>query len=324
MALLDDLVAATGHGGVFAGYSLREILDVVASLARHDHMRVHPDGRTTNKTQRRLLQTPFMAHHGLSRTQYDYLLRLYEGSDLRGFGAVVDECLPAPASGVGAQSMLVCRFFATDFGPTCCGRSMRVSEIDAVAHTVGQSFSAKHVVKRCVGSCKSAWYLNKRTYHEELGEDGITVHSFYPWRDGEPQWIASKSGKQIISTRLLTAFAMALCTMRYVTAKRAPTIYARHLDHGVGSCTLRFLPSSYYIGNKTSSCPPLLAIRHDHTLYVHAHKRICRLLLLTTHDRTMHINATAHTIRTGRDSMLTLSCTPAWSASMSPPVGSTS
>lgn len=215
MAILDELAAAIAQGGMFAGYSLRTILDVLASLGRHDRMRAHPDGRITNTTQRRLLETPFRAHHGLSRTQYEYLVDLYEGSDLLGFSAAVGQSLLGPPPGVvGAETLLVSRYFACDFGPTCCGRSMTVSVIDAVAHTVGQSFAAKHVTKRCVGACKSVWYLNKRVFHEDLGEDRLTTHSFYPWHEREPEWIASKSGMQIISTRLLTTFAMALCTMR--------------------------------------------------------------------------------------------------------------
>lgn len=214
MALLDDLTAATRDGGIFAGYSLREILRIIASLSQHDVMRLHSDGRTTNKTQRRLLETPFRAHHGLSRKQYRYLVEMYDGSDLQGFGTTVGDCFPAPAQLQGPQPLLVSRYFACDFGPTCCGRTMTVRALDAVAHTVGHSFAAKHVTKRCVGACKSTWYLNKRTFREELGEDGLTTHSFYPWYEGEPEWIASKSGKVIISTRLLTTFAMALCTMR--------------------------------------------------------------------------------------------------------------
>lgn len=217
MALFDDLVEATGEGGMFAGYSLRRIYCVLASLGRHDHMRIHPDGRDTNKTQRRLLETPFMAHHNLSRTQYDFLLKLYDGSDLQGFGVGVGESWAGPGPClVGTEPVLVSRYFACDFGPTCCGRSLKVKVIDAVGHTIGHSFAAKHVVKLCMGECKSVWYLNKRTFHEELDGDGLTTHSFYAWHEREPEWIASKSGKQIISTRLLTAFAMALCTMRQV------------------------------------------------------------------------------------------------------------
>ncbi|CAM9946035.1 unnamed protein product, partial [Ectocarpus fasciculatus] len=180
MPILEDLVSATSQGGALFGFTLRKIIELFASLACHDHMPVHPDGRSTNKTQRRLLETPYIGCHGLSPTQYSFLVGLYEGSELEGFGVAIDDALPRGAPPADGTPPLVGRYFACDFGPTCCGRSMKVSSIDAVAHTIGKSFAAKHITKRCVGDCKSVFYLNKRTYHEELGEDGLRTHTFYP------------------------------------------------------------------------------------------------------------------------------------------------
>ncbi|CAM9702054.1 unnamed protein product, partial [Ectocarpus sp. 13 AM-2016] len=167
------------------GFSLRKITELFTSLARHDHMRVHPDGRRTNKTQRRLLETPFIGRHGLSSTQYDFLVGLYERSEPEGFGVGIDETLTVEFISDATPS-LVGRYFACEFGPTCCGRSMKVGELDAVAHTIGKSFAAKHVTKRCIGDCKSAFCLNKSTHHEDLGEDGLTTHIFYPCVHREP------------------------------------------------------------------------------------------------------------------------------------------
>ncbi|CAN0105625.1 unnamed protein product, partial [Ectocarpus fasciculatus] len=178
MPLLEELVSATSQGGRLFGFSLRKIIELFSSLACHDHMRVHPDGRRTNKTQRRLLETSYIGRHGLSSTQYDFLVGLYEGSELEGFGVAIEETLPQSAPPANTPS-LVGRYFACDFGPTCCGRTMTVGELDAVAHTIGKSFAAKHATKRCVGNCKGVFYLNKRTYHENLGEDGLTTHTFY-------------------------------------------------------------------------------------------------------------------------------------------------
>ncbi|CAN0054055.1 unnamed protein product, partial [Ectocarpus fasciculatus] len=76
MPILEELVSATSQGGQLAGFTLRKIIELVASLARHDHMRIHPDGRRTNKTQRRLLETPFLERHGLTHPQYIFLLEL--------------------------------------------------------------------------------------------------------------------------------------------------------------------------------------------------------------------------------------------------------
>ncbi|CAM9361909.1 unnamed protein product, partial [Ectocarpus sp. 8 AP-2014] len=179
MPLLEDLVSCTSVGGALFGFSLRKIMELFASVACHDHMRVHPDGRRTNKTQLRLLETPFISRHGLSPTQYDFLVGLYEGSELEGFGVGIDETLTVDAS-TDATPSLVGGYFACVFCPTCCGPSMKVSELDAVAHMIGKSFAAKHVTKRCVGDCKSVFYLNKRTHHEDLGEDGLATHTFYP------------------------------------------------------------------------------------------------------------------------------------------------
>ena len=215
MPLLEELVSATSQGGQLAGFTLRKIVDLFASLARHANMRMHPDGRRTNKTQCHLLETAFLERHGLSGPQYNFLLELYDGSELEGLGVAPEDAFPQtrPSTGDTAPA-LVDRYFACDFGPTCCGRSMSIIEVDTVAHTIGRSFAAKHVTKRCVGACKSVFYLNKRTHHEEVGEDGLRTHTFYPWVDGEPEWIASKSGKIVISTSLLTNFAMAQCTLR--------------------------------------------------------------------------------------------------------------
>ncbi|CAN0574873.1 unnamed protein product [Ectocarpus sp. 12 AP-2014] len=94
MPLLEDLVSATTSvGGALFGFSLRKIMELFTSLACHDHMRMHPDGRRTNKTQRRLLETAFIGRHGLSSTQYDFLVGIYEGSELEGFGVRIDENL---------------------------------------------------------------------------------------------------------------------------------------------------------------------------------------------------------------------------------------
>ncbi|CAM9539935.1 unnamed protein product, partial [Ectocarpus sp. 12 AP-2014] len=174
--ILEELVSATSQGGRLFGFALRKIIELFASLACHDHMRVHPDGRRTNKTQRRLLETASIGRHGLSSAQYDFLVRLYEGSELEGFGFAIEETLSHTAPTDNTPSLI----FACDFGPTCCARSMTVSELNAVAHTIGKSFAAKHVTTPCVGDCKGVFYLNKRTYHEDLREDGLTTHTFYP------------------------------------------------------------------------------------------------------------------------------------------------
>ncbi|CAN0313901.1 unnamed protein product [Ectocarpus sp. 6 AP-2014] len=92
-------------------------MELFASLACHDHMRVHPDDRRTNKTQRRVLETPFIDRHGLSSTQYDFLVGLYEGSELEGFGVGIDETLTVDAT-TDATHSLVGRYFACDFGPS--------------------------------------------------------------------------------------------------------------------------------------------------------------------------------------------------------------
>ncbi|CAN0460417.1 unnamed protein product, partial [Ectocarpus sp. 12 AP-2014] len=172
MPLLEDLVSATSVGGALFEFSLRKIMELFTSLACHDHMRVHPDDRRTNKTQRRLLETPFIGRHGLSSTQYEFLVGLYEGSELEGFGVGIDDTLTVEFA-ADATPSLVGRYFACDFGPTCCGRTMKVSELDVVAHTIGKSFTAKHLTNRCVGDYKIVFYLNKRTHHEDLGEDGL-------------------------------------------------------------------------------------------------------------------------------------------------------
>ncbi|CAM9500069.1 unnamed protein product, partial [Hapterophycus canaliculatus] len=180
MMLLEDIVTTTSQGGVFHGFPLRKLLCLVASLARHEHMRVHRDGRRTNQTQRRLFEQPYLAHHDLSYPQYEFLVAMFEGSELQGFGATLEECFPEPSPSVATEPAFVDRYFACDFGPICCGKYMIVRELEAVAHTISKSFAAKHVTKRCTGAWRSALYLNKRTYHEELGQDGVLTHTFYP------------------------------------------------------------------------------------------------------------------------------------------------
>ncbi|CAN0567019.1 unnamed protein product, partial [Ectocarpus sp. 12 AP-2014] len=79
------------------GFTLRKIIELFASPACHDHIRVHPDGRRINKPQRRLLETAYTGRHGLSSTQYDFLVGLYEGSELEGFGLAIEETLTQTA-----------------------------------------------------------------------------------------------------------------------------------------------------------------------------------------------------------------------------------
>ena len=120
-------------------------------------------------------------------------------------------CLAPPA-----PAAMACKYFACDFGPKCCGVSMRVGKFPCVAHTVGRSFRAVHVKKTCMGACGRVYYLNKKTSSEQLGVHDVRTHTFHPWSDGEPEWIASKSGKTICSVALLMSFAIVQCTMRWV------------------------------------------------------------------------------------------------------------
>lgn len=215
MTLLEDLMSATSQGGVFHGFPLRRLLRLFASLSRHDSMRRYSDGRTCSRAQRRIFEVPFVQHHGLSYTQYECLVGMYERSDLEGIGEGLEGSLPYPEEPVGTETRLADRYFSSEVGPTCCNLTMRVTELEAVAHTIGKSYAAKHVTKRCRGHCGSVYYLNKKTYHEDMGPTEVTTHTFFPWTGGaEPSWVATKSGKVILSTSLLTSFALAQCTMR--------------------------------------------------------------------------------------------------------------
>lgn len=212
MPALDDLVRVTNEGGPFSGYTLRRLLVLIGALSRHDNMRNTADGARTNRTQHNLLERRFREDNDLSASQYRSLVDLYNGSELEGLYAAMLGSLPA--SSPTAQTAIVMRHFAPDVGPRCCGRYMTVRELTACAHTLGESFAAKHVTKHCVGHCGSTYYLNKKTRIETLGHGQVTTHTFYPWNNGEPEWVASKSGKTVLSASLLTSFAMSQCTMR--------------------------------------------------------------------------------------------------------------
>lgn len=215
MTLLEDLLALTANGGAFSGFGMCRIVGLFAALSRYDNMRLHASGQRTNKTQQRFLAEPFLQHHDLSLPQYECLVRLCDqGPELHGLSDAVENSLPLAAP--PAPAAMACKYFACDFGPKCCGVSMRVGKFPCVAHTVGRSFRAVHVKKTCMGACGRVYYLNKKTSSEQLGVHDVRTHTFHPWSDGEPEWIASKSGKTICSVALLMSFAIAQCTMRWV------------------------------------------------------------------------------------------------------------
>ena len=211
MTLLEDLAAVTAADGLFAGFTVRRLCHLLDTLSRHDSMRLHADGRRTNRTQERMLERDFRFTHSLSPLQYKGLLTLYDGNDPQQHWAAMGDSLPE----LGSEAPpVVERYFQCEFGPECCGKTMRVGDIQAVAHTVGRSFAAKHIKKQCRGACGCTYYLNKKVYPEQLGNQAVKTHTFYPWNTREPEWIASKGGGTIISAALLTSFSIALCTMR--------------------------------------------------------------------------------------------------------------
>lgn len=77
------------------------------------------------------------------------------------------------------------------------------------------SFQAVDLVHECVGGCGYTYYLNKKTKKEQLDSRDVTTHTFYRW-DRLPDWISNKSGKVVVSSALLTDFALAQCTLRCV------------------------------------------------------------------------------------------------------------
>lgn len=212
MDVFASFVGDTASDGVFPGYSPRQLLVLFAALSRHDTIRRSASGRTASKTQLRLLENNFRRAHSLSTEQYARLLQVYNQA---GMADVYSEIVKGvPNQGESTGMPYVKQYFQAETGPDCCGYYMKVRELQATAFARERAFVTKHIVKECRGQCGRTFYLNKRVYKERLGDDDVTTHTFCAWDDGVPTWIANKSGKIVISSELLTDFAIAQCCMR--------------------------------------------------------------------------------------------------------------
>lgn len=177
MDVFSSLSGDLSSGGIFNGFTLKQIVVLFAAMSRHDLMRHDPSGRATSKTQLRMLERNFMTSHNLSPEQYDRLLHLYRQADMED---VYDDVIRgAEHGGGGGDTPYVPEFFQSGTGGSCCGYTMTVREVQATAFSRSGAFPTKHVVKTCRGQCGRTWYLNKKTYKEKFGDDDVTTHTFY-------------------------------------------------------------------------------------------------------------------------------------------------
>ena len=204
--------ATESPDGPLRGISPGQILQMLQAIGRHYNMRRTSRGVACSLSQRRILQRQFCAAFKVTEAQYDHLLDLFEyGLEENGPDAPVDYLsLPGeyPAN-LGRRSFSCDRVL-------CCGRQLKVRNINATVYERDVCYVAFHVVKTCVVGCGSIYYLNKRVVSGDVAGETRSWHVFYAWSRGQlPGYLASKSGKSVFAIAFLHYIAIQQCTLRY-------------------------------------------------------------------------------------------------------------
>lgn len=198
----------------FFGTSDQRLLLLHHAYSRHYAMHRHSDGRTTSLTMRREAFNAFRAQYDVSEAQFRCLGELHNSGEVGDIEAVYRCSLPQPVSGV--RSDYVERYFTVPV-TICCGTAMQARPVEATFYDVDACCSARHYVMKCRGACGASYHLNKRILSGSTSENDVRMHEFYAWESGRPpEFIASKSGRSIMSGRFLTDVAFTLCRMRWV------------------------------------------------------------------------------------------------------------
>lgn len=212
MSLWETLGTMTSPGGLFHGYTPAEIWAMLETLYLGQCMRRTTDGYLVNVTQRGMFEDTVRQRYGLTNAQYVTITQLYDQGEAGPCFAASGAHLEMPIPGIPGY---VGRYLAVD-KTTCCNGTLKVTWMLTVVYERARSYTARHVVKRCVvpGGCRSTYYHNKRTVPAEVDGAPGRWHVFYPFSDGEiPLFITNKSGRSAISSALLTDSAIKICKL---------------------------------------------------------------------------------------------------------------
>lgn len=164
-----------------------------------------------SRTQLKRLQEFFCGKFNINMVQHQCITAMYDLGEVGNVYSAYQASLKEPQQEAGTG--FVRRYFESD-KTTCCGRVLKVRFVVATCHERDDCYEAGHVVKTC-RECSKRYYLDKTVGPSSYEERACVWHIFYPRTGGElPAYISSKSGKTIISTDLLTDWAMLQCVTR--------------------------------------------------------------------------------------------------------------
>lgn len=196
----------------FFGTSDQRLLVLHHSFAQHYRMHRDAAGQTTSLTMRREAERAFRAQHDVTEAQYKCLAQLYNEGEVGDIAAVYECSLEQPSEAAGVH--FVDRYFTVPV-KICCGTAMRPCPIQATFYDQHACGTARHYAMKCQGQCGASYHLNKRVVRSSTPEHDLRVHEFYPWVTGEqPAFIATRSGRAILSTELLTEATFTMSRMR--------------------------------------------------------------------------------------------------------------
>lgn len=216
MSLFEELATATAPpggspGGILYGYTPFQIMDMFQCLADHDNARprYNQHGRIRDACEEigDAFERDFRRQYRLSRDQYHCVSSMFDRHEVGNVREAYEASMPKTVEGVDPVYVRKC--FVPDL-TYCCGRVLRVSKRVATLYGRDQLYSVWNLVKFCKHGCKRRYFFDKTIVPDVL-EDGTTPcfrHVYLPWKDGNmPQYIASRSGKSVVETNLLTSVA---------------------------------------------------------------------------------------------------------------------
>ena len=219
MTILVELAEAVSlPNSILRGLSFAQVVAAFQTFSDLSCLRTSSSGVTRSRAVSRVIEKAACERHNLSVAQCRALQGLFDKNGRPDMVATARVSLPRGEHGKSVVTGAVS--FITHNTHCCQNRQLRKrNEIRASVYEVDRCFNTNHIVMECCArdGCGASYYFDKMVIKDKLpSADCYRHHLYRPYYDGEPRFIASKSGAIIISTQLLRSFNFMVCIMRSV------------------------------------------------------------------------------------------------------------